>query len=155
MTLHDVLIVDYSPEYGREVVAMWRESFERAVGVRDPHPVEEQLRALEEKIVMENRVVLVLDKISSAVIGMMAFTPEKIEQLYMHVSHQQRGIGSMLLDMAKENSGGRLRLFTFKANLKAQRFYERHGFKIIARGFEPQWQLEDIEYEWVASPAEN
>ena len=45
-------------------------------------------------------------------------------------------------------SGGSLRLFTFKSNSKAQRFYERHGFKIIGRGFEELWQLEDIEYQW-------
>ncbi|MBV9209371.1 MAG: GNAT family N-acetyltransferase [Acidobacteria bacterium] len=153
MNVPEIKIVDYAPEYGREVVAMWRESFERAVGVRDPHPVEEQLRYLDEKVALENRLALVLDKNSSAVIGMMAFTPETIAQLYVHVGHQQRGIGSLLLDMAKENSSGRLRLFTFKANRKAQRFYERHGFKIIARGFEEQWQLEDIEYEWVASSA--
>lgn len=28
-------------------------------------------------------------------------------------------------------------------------FYEKHGFEIIARGFEPTWQLDDVQYEWV------
>ena len=54
----------------------------------------------------------------------------------------------MLLNIAKENSMGRLRLFTFERNKNAQRFYEKHGFQIIARGFEQSWQLADIEYEW-------
>jgi ribosomal protein S18 acetylase RimI-like enzyme len=45
------------------------------------------------------------------------------------------------------------RLFTFEANKNAQRFYERHGFKVVARGFEKEWQLADIEYEWSMAEA--
>jgi hypothetical protein len=33
MKLPDIVIVDYSPKYGRERVAMWRASFEQAVGL--------------------------------------------------------------------------------------------------------------------------
>jgi ribosomal protein S18 acetylase RimI-like enzyme len=151
MTRQEILIVDYSPEYGRELVGMWRDSFERAVGVVDPHPLDEQLQYLEGKVVPENHVLLVLERETSAVIGFMASTPEKIAQLYLHVAYQHRGIGSMLVNIAKQRSSGRLRLFTFKVNKNAQRFYERHGFKVIGHGFEEGWQLEDIEYEWSAS----
>ncbi|HEY0547073.1 MAG TPA: GNAT family N-acetyltransferase [Pyrinomonadaceae bacterium] len=155
MTTDEIVIVEYSPEYGRELVAMWRASFERAVGVINPHPLEGQLRYLAETVVPENHVQLVLDKSDSKVIGFMASTPDHIAQLYVHVNHQHKGIGSMLLNMAKRNSDGRLRLFTFKANRNAQRFYERHGFKIVGRGFEQMWQMEDIEYEWLASSDSN
>ena len=151
MTPQEVVIVDYSPDCGRELVAMWRESFERAVGVTDPHPLEEQLPYLEEKVLPENQVLVVLEKSTSAVIGFMASTPERIAQLYVHVNYQNRGIGSTLVNLAKQRSGGRLRLFTFKANKPAQRFYERHGFKMIGQGFEEEWQLEDLEYAWSAS----
>ena len=149
--MRDLVVVDYSPEHGPELVKMWRESFERAVGVVDPHPLSEQLRYLEEKVVPENSVLVVLGKAISAVIGFMASTPDNILQLYIHVSHQNKGIGSMLVSIAKQRSRGRLRLFTFEANKNAQRFYERHGFKVVARGFEKEWQLEDIEYEWSAA----
>jgi ribosomal protein S18 acetylase RimI-like enzyme len=143
-----ITIVDYSPRYGPELVQMWRASFERGVGITDPHPLEDQLRALEEKIVPQNRVLLVLDTRTSAVVGFLAYTFETVSNLYVHIDHQNKGIGSMLLDIAKKNSGGVLRLFTFEANTRAQQFYERHGFKIIRRGFEAFWQLADIEYEW-------
>jgi ribosomal protein S18 acetylase RimI-like enzyme len=155
MNLQEIVIVDYSPEYARELVAMWRESFERALGIINPHPLEGQLRYLEETVVPENHVRLVLDKSDSKIIGIMASTPDHIAQLYVHVNHQHKGIGTMLLNIAKQNSNGRLRLFTFKANRNAQRFYEHHGFKIIGRGFEEMWQLEDIEYEWLAAPDAN
>lgn len=151
--MREIVIVDYSPEYGPELVKMWRESFERAVGVTDPHSLLEQLRYLEGKVVPENRVLVVLEEATSAVIGFMASTPEHISQLYVRVSHQGKGIGSLLVDIAKRNSRGRLRLFTFEANKGAQRFYDRHGFKVVARGFEQEWQLADIEYEWSVAEA--
>jgi ribosomal protein S18 acetylase RimI-like enzyme len=141
-------IVDYSPGYGPELVRMWRASFEQGVGITDPHPLEDQLRALEQKIVPHNRVLLVLDPRTSAVIGFLAYTSETVSNLYVHVDYQNKGIGSMLLDIAKRNSSGVLRLFTFERNMRARQFYERHGFKIIRQGFEEFWQLADIEYEW-------
>lgn len=146
-------VIEYRPEYGRELVRMWRDSFERGVGVVDPHPLDEQFRYLEEKVVPENRVLVVLDLAGTAVTGFMASTPEKISQLYVHVGHQRRGIGSLLVNIAKQQSCGRLRLFTFSVNAVARRFYERHGFKVIGRGFEEDWQLEDLEYEWSAPDA--
>lgn len=151
MSMEDFVVVDYSPEHARELVRMWRDSFERALGINDPHPFEEQVRYLEEKVVTESKVLVVLERHGAKVVGFMASTPEKISQLYVHVSHQGQGIGSMLVRTAKRQSSGRLRLFTFKANENAQLFYERHGFKIIARGFEEDWGLEDVEYEWLAS----
>jgi RimJ/RimL family protein N-acetyltransferase len=36
----------------------------------------------------------------------------------------------------RANSKGRLTLFTFEVNHKAQRFYEKNGFKIIGRAYE-------------------
>jgi ribosomal protein S18 acetylase RimI-like enzyme len=53
-----------------------------------------------------------------------------------------------LLDLAKTGSGGRLWLYTFVTNTRAQRFYERHGFDVVERGFEPVMQLGDLRYEW-------
>ena len=42
----------------------------------------------------------------------------------------------------------KLSLYTFVRNVRACRFYERHGFVVVARGFEPTWQLEDVKYHW-------
>ena len=44
-------------------------------------------------------------------------------------------------------------LFAFARNTGARAFYEKHDFKIIARGFEPNWHLDDIRYEWIAEDA--
>lgn len=145
-----VSFVEYLPKFGPELVHMWRDSFERAVGVSNPHPIEDHLRFLDEELSRSHAVVVALEEESSKVIGFVAYTPEKISQLYVHLDHQDRGVGSHLLDIAKQNSHGGLRLFTFERNRKAQRFYESQGFRIVARGFEESMQLEDIEYEWCA-----
>lgn len=149
MTFH---VAPYSSQYALPLVNMWRKSFEQAVGVIDPHPLQEQLKYLQEVVVPNNQVQIVLESATNNVIGFLAANEQVIAQLYIHVNYQGQGIGSQLIELAKRNSNGSLRLFTFKVNTKAQRFYERHGFKVMKQGFEEEWQLEDVEYEWVKNP---
>src|ERR1044071_10047853 len=92
MTEQEIVIVDYAPEHGLELVRMWRASFEQALEIVDPHPLPEQLRYLQEKVIPDNQVLVVLDERRSSVIGFMASTPETISQLYVHVDYQNRGI---------------------------------------------------------------
>lgn len=142
----------FTPDRAEELVRTWRAAFERAVGIRDPHPLEDQLAYLDREVLPRHEVLLVLDGARGPLVAFLAFSKDEIGHLYVHVDHQRKGIGSALLDHAKQCSDGRLRLFTFQSNLAARRFYERHGFRVIARGFEPQWQLPDLQYEWVRAP---
>ena len=73
--------------------------------------------------------------------------------LYVRVDAIGQGIGTLLLDWAKAQSGGRLWLYTFERNARARRFYESSGFTITDRGFEEDWQLADIKYEWSEDPS--
>jgi ribosomal protein S18 acetylase RimI-like enzyme len=61
---------------------------------------------------------------------------------------QRNGLGTRMLDWAKAQSNGSLWLYTFAQNTRACAFYERSGFVAVERGFEEQWQLEDVRYEW-------
>ena len=78
---------------------------------------------------------------------------QSIAQLYVRVGFERRGIGTLLVDWAKQNSSGTLWLYTFARNLGACAFYERQGFRVSARGYEPSWQLEDIKYQWFGRSA--
>ena len=83
--------------------------------------------------------------------GRSAVSPESVAQLHVQVGLHRKGIGSALLTLAKARSGGSLWLHAFARNLHACRFYEKHGFVVVAHGFEPTWQLEDVKYHWSAA----
>ncbi len=78
----------------------------------------------------------------------MAQNGPDVEALYMHVNHQGRGLGSRFIDRAKRASPHYLHLYTFQRNLKARRFYRRHGFTEIAQGFINMEGLADVELQW-------
>ena len=141
-----VELVPYRSEYRDALVDLWRASFERGVGRPGPNSVDDHRRYFEEHTLAETCVHLALH--DGTLVGFGAFTPESVVQLYVHVDHLGQGIGTRLLELAKANSGGRLWLYTFVTNENAQRFYERHGFDIVERGFEPLMQLGDLRYEW-------
>ena len=143
-------LVPFESRHADEVVAMWRRSFEDALGILDPHPVAEQRAYLLDVVVPANRIVLALDR--QRVVAFVAASDERLDLLYVDPDCQRRGIGSRLLRWAKEQSTGRLSLFTFERNSRARRFYESRGFRVVGHGFEEYWQLPDVTYEWSAVP---
>ena len=89
------------------------------------------------------------------VIGFATIEPGWLEQLYVDPDHLGEGIGRLLLDKAKELEPGGLLLWTFQANERARRFYERNGFTVVRFGDE--WNNEehqpDVQYWWSPSGA--
>jgi ribosomal protein S18 acetylase RimI-like enzyme len=144
----NIQIIPYNEDYAEETVRMWRDSKEKAIGIKDIHDFEDHLNFLKNVLVNENKVFLAIDGDAVKVVGILAVAGNELNQLYIHTDYQGIGIGSRLLELAKELSGGKLRLFTFEVNKGAQAFYEKHGFKIIGRGFENEENLPDIRYEW-------
>ena len=98
----------------------------------------------------DNEVRIAL--LASEIIGFVAATRESVSQLYVRRDFQRAGLGTRLLDWAKAQSSGQVRLYTFARNERACAFYERRGFTAAERGFEASWQLADVRYEWKAPP---
>ena len=146
--LEPIRIYDFNPEDSRAVVDMWRASFEFGVGIKDPHPIEDQAAYLEERILPLNRVRVAWE--GSTIVGFLASSQESIAQLYVRVENIGQGIGTQFVNLAKAESSGSLWLYTFAQNTRGCRFYERHGFVEVDRGFEPTWQLPDVKYRWRA-----
>lgn len=139
-------ITDYRSGMRDALVALWRASFLHGVGTPVPHPEDEHRRYFDEHVLADTTVQVALR--GDALAGFVSFTPESVVQLYVDVAHHGRGVGSALLDLAKERSNGSLWLYTFASNTRAQRFYEGRGFEILERGFEPTLQRADILYGW-------
>lgn len=147
----NIKIVDYDPVYAAQIVEMWRTSKEKAIGQKEVHSFENHVDFLMNTLVKDNKIYIAIDMDNNEVVGILASNEKEVNQLYIHIDYQGRGIGKKLLDIAKSNSMGRLTLYTFEINKKAQSFYENNGFRIIGRGYENEENLEDILYEWVDS----
>ena len=91
----------------------------------------------------------------AAWVGMLVLDDEWVDQLSVEPALTGRGIGEELIALAKRERPGGLRLWTFKANVRARHFYERHGFR--ARGHtsgDNQEGAPDILYVWDGNDAE-
>ncbi len=148
MKQYNVRITPYSSKYSEQTVKMWRDSKEQAIGQKEIHDFENHVYFLNHILPEQFQIDLAL--IDEEVVGMIAYNDREISQLYIHLEYQGLSIGRTLLDKAKAQSSGKLTLYTFEVNEKAQRFYENHGFEIISRGHENEENLPDIQYEWIS-----
>ena len=83
--------------------------------------------------------------------GVLCLETPWIRHFAVFPGHQRQGIGTVLLQKAREHSPGELRLFTFRRNEAARAFYAKHGFVAVAFGVSPAPELEpDVEYRWFA-----
>ena len=76
-----------------------------------------------------------------------------LEKLYVEPAEQNRGIGSALLDKAKELRPDELYLWVFQKN-PARRLYERHGFELVklTDGADNMEREPDALYRWAPEP---
>jgi GNAT superfamily N-acetyltransferase len=83
------------------------------------------------------------------IIGIIAFRPGWIDQLYVLPQFQRRGAGDALLGLAKAASVN-LQLWTFQKNAPARRFYEARGFVVIEEtdGSTNEEREPDVLYRW-------
>lgn len=84
------------------------------------------------------------------IVGLLVLSETEIEQLYLEPGWRGRGIGDLLVGLAKERRPGGLTLCTFQVNTPARRFYERHGFAETARtdGSDNEEREPDVRYTW-------
>ena len=84
------------------------------------------------------------------IVGVLVVDAGWVTQLYVGPSHQRQGLGSALLERAKERSAEGVDLWTFETNVGSHRFYERHGFVLVEStdGRDNEEQAPDRRYRW-------
>jgi ribosomal protein S18 acetylase RimI-like enzyme len=89
------------------------------------------------------------------VVGFAALGAETLGHLYVHPDAQGRGVGTALLERTKELRPDGFTLWTFPANVRACRFYERHGLRAIEHGDGSGNEecLPDVRFEWLPTRA--
>jgi GNAT superfamily N-acetyltransferase len=111
-----------------EIAGMWLHS--RVASVPEiPPPVhrDDEVRAWFRDVVLPDREVWVADD-GAGVVAVLVLEDEWIDQLYVEPNRTGGGIGTELVGVAKRERPSGLKLWTFQANARARRFYERHGF---------------------------
>jgi GNAT superfamily N-acetyltransferase len=83
-------------------------------------------------------------------VGFAALANDLLGHLYVHPEAQNQGIGSALLENAKERRPEGFRLWVFQKNEGARRLYERHGFRLVelTDGTGNEEREPDALYEW-------
>lgn len=86
----------------------------------------------------------------SRIVGMLALNEGHLDHLYLLPGFYRRGIGTLLLEKAKELSPRKLTLYAFQRNSRARAFYEHHGFVAaeFGDGSANEAGEPDILYEW-------
>ncbi len=116
------------------------------------HTPEEDAWWFAERLYATNQVWLA--EAGQGLEGYVAYRADFIEHLFVRPESQGVGLGVTLLEKAKSDAT-ELSLWTFQQNLRARRFYERHGFVVAAEtdGEDNEEKLPDVLYRWRRAPA--
>jgi putative acetyltransferase len=74
-----------------------------------------------------------------------------LDQFCVAPGERGSGLAAALLDEAKRRSPGAIELDVNEMNARARRFYEREGFSVIGRGFNPRSGLPTLRMRWRAT----
>lgn len=112
------------------------------------HTAEEN-RDFVRDVLLRDCVVTVVER-RSVVVAFLALHAEEVRFLYVHPDFIGSGAGSLLMEAAKGSGADALELWCFQANLRARRFYEKHGFKAIrfTDGQGNEEKTPDVLYRW-------
>ena len=99
-------------------------------------------------MVVPHRETWVIER-QGTIVALLVLEPGWLDQLYIDPDHTARGLGSLLVELAKRRCPEGLDLWTFQSNTRACRFYERHGFAAIGTTEGDNEEGEpDVRYHW-------
>lgn len=149
MDAHTFLIRPAVPADADPIADVWLASFKATYPFPPAHP-DEDVRHWIRDVLVPGREVWVAVEPDGSIVGFIALDGPDLDQLYVRPGWFDRGIGSRLVELAKERRPAGLRLYTFQVNSRARRFYEGHGF--VAEWFgEGEGNEEgepDVRYAW-------
>jgi GNAT superfamily N-acetyltransferase len=115
-----------------------------------PQPVHDEAdvaRWVAEVLIPDNGTWVAV--VEDRVVALMSLRDGWIDQLYVDPLWQGHGLGTRLVDHAKQRSPAGLDLWTFQANAGARRFYERHGFAAVEwTDGDNEEGAPDVRYHW-------
>ena len=129
------------------IALLLRTSYDRMPYIPRLHTADEDLAYVAG--LLSDHEVWVADD-GEGVRGFAVLSADQLLQIHVSPDDQNRGVGSLLLDKAKERLPEGFSLWVFQQNTGARRFYERHGLELVretdGRGNEENEP--DAQYAW-------
>ena len=146
---HDVRVETRRPalEEARAIAGAWLRSRAASVpAIPAPVHTDDEVRSYFD-VVVATKDVWVIDE-RGGIAALLVLDGEWIDQLYVP-DHFGKSHGSSLIAVAKRQRSAGLKLWTFEANSRARRFYERHGFVVTGgTNGENEEGAPDVRHEW-------
>ena len=110
---------------------------------------DEETRTFIRDVLLPHNEVWVAEE-EGQVIGFTGLGDDSVRHLWVLPEEQNRGVGTALLELAKERRPEGLQLWVFQRNVGARRFYERHGFTLteLTDGSRNEEREPDARYVW-------
>lgn len=137
----------YQPEDLEQTVTLWWNTRQTAFPyINEQYTFDEYTSFFRDVVAVKNQVWVAL--LENRTTGLLAIQQSHIDHLYVTPDCQRQGVGTALLNKAKELSPQGLSLYTFQKNSPARSFYEKHGFKAVKYGVSCDEGEPDVYYEW-------
>lgn len=150
-----VTVRPYRPDDLDAVVDLWFDTWHATFADLQYHEPKAEWRwRFESEIVAEERVYIA--ELGGRIAGFLAVKDRGDGHGYLHEifiapEFQRRGVGTVLMQLAKELAPAGLRLHTLQRNAQAAAFYERHGFVVVSTGV-GRVGLPNAQYAWTPAP---
>jgi GNAT superfamily N-acetyltransferase len=150
----DVWIRPLEPYDTDEAADVWW-SARHAEGAQLPpaiHSIQEVRTWFAEVLLPDAQTWVALD--DGRIVAVLTLDGDDLDQLYVVPDAAGQGIGSALVDLAKDLRPGGLALWTFQTNTRAQTFYRRHDFREVRRtdGSANEERAPDVRMVWGNHP---
>jgi ribosomal protein S18 acetylase RimI-like enzyme len=130
------------------VVTLWYRSWSEAFPtLHHPQPIEQWKSRFQNNYSKPETTWVAT--IQEQVVGFLVLNDRIIEQIFVAVEMQSKGVGTVLLNHAKTLHPEGLRLTTLQKNELARHFYEKHGFVAGTIGVNSVNGQPNIEYCWM------
>ena len=108
----------------------------------------EEARGIFDRVIRPNCAIWVATQ-DERVVAYLAMRRSYLDRLYVDPPEWRKGLGTQLVNLAKQVSPSGLELHTHQENVAARALYERHGFKAVQFSVSPPPEsAPDVKYHW-------
>lgn len=140
------------PDESEAVATIYITSFKTALpSVKLAHS-DDEIREWFKNVLVPKGGTWVADS-EGKLLGFMSLKDNMLEELYLTPYALGEGVGSMLMEKAKQLNPAGLKTYAFQVNNTARKFYEKHGFVAVNfnNGKRNEEHEPDVLYEWKPS----